>query len=81
MPTAPAGAGESEPMQLPERGNGRKRDSREREEYIRLKKEPKSVTLYERNRKRSYVACGDSLWFCERTDTQLTDRTANDGWL
>lgn len=40
MPTAPAGVGESEPRQLPERGMG-ERETAEREEYIGLEKEPK----------------------------------------
>ncbi len=50
MPTAPAGVGESEPRQLPERRKGRKRDSKKRREYIGFKKEPESVTLWEKKR-------------------------------
>lgn len=89
MPTAPAGVGESEPRQLPERGMG-ERETAKREEYIGLKKEPKSETLYgwgelEGHRRKVEASTwwwGNSGWLCwcwKRTGMQLTDHTTNDG--
>lgn len=48
MPTAPAGVGESEPRQLPERANGRQRDSKKKRINRTREGAKKCDTLWEK---------------------------------
>lgn len=77
MPTAPAGAGETEPRQLPEPNERQKR-----REYMGLMSEK----LFEKERIRRLLKQGLwweynvwLCWCCKCTGMQLTDHTTNDG--
>lgn len=73
MPTAPAGAGETEPRQLPESNERQKR-----REYMGLISEKP----FEKERIRRLLKQG--LWWlcccCKCTGMQQTDHTTNDGF-